>query len=125
MGYTHYWNSEPFTEDSWNELVDIVRPILAKHDDILDDVIVDNEMIRFDGQCETFVLRRRGSDYEFCKTRHREYDPVVVACIIVAANVANHHRLKFNWSTDGNWPEELQAGVDLAADAGINPVGPS
>ena len=124
MGYTHYWHRETLwiPENLWAKALERVRPLIerAEKAELIHDVQVDGDMIFFNGQCETFVVERefRGSVYNgitfsFCKTRRRDYDPVVVACLLHLTEVLGPET-GFGWSTDGRYPEDHASGLEFA-----------
>ena len=94
MGYTHYWKSEGFTNEEWDQLTRGVKEILAKTDvplagdngggtpEITDSHVWLNG-VGDDGH-ETFYLTDEPTKFEFCKTAHKPYDEVVVAILKLA-----------------------------------------
>lgn len=123
MGYTHYWEKDSIPAEDWARVVKRVRPILEAHASILSDVEIDDEVIFFNGQCETFVVERASrKDFDFCKTAAREYDPVVVACILILDEECPD---RFAWSSDGRWPKEHAGGIELAGLTPESARGPS
>jgi len=83
-----------------------------------------DDRIFFNGQYETFVVQRchkkntithgEGVEYfSFCKTAMKEYDPVVVACLLVLDHVLATDPVGFQWSSDGDWPNEHSMGIEL------------
>jgi len=114
MGYTHYWkNEKAFTAQQWKRLCQDAKQIFAaseKHGvrlqfecDIDQSPVIDNDGIRFNGNeeqgYETFLLNRRPTDFDCCKTSYRPYDAAVVAVLIAAENI--HGLSGFSWSSDG------------------------
>jgi len=106
-------------------VVEQVRPIIDKHQGILSDIEVSDDRIFFNGQHETFIVQRcfkhpyPGSEkipdhFTFCKTAMKEYDPVVVACLLILDNVLATDPVGFRWSSDGDWPSDHSMGVELS-----------
>jgi hypothetical protein len=109
-GYTHYWEHKGFDDKAWDKLKTEAKKIFQKA--IKDGVelagphgdgkprITDFE-IAFNGKrpddYETFWLSKGSQDFEFTKTAHRPYDPVVVS-ILAAAKKLNK---TFKPSSDG------------------------
>lgn len=54
--------------------------------------------------------------FAFCKTRGDLYDPLVVACLVILADIIRDPKL-FRWSSDGDLGDHYE-GFKLA---GINP----
>lgn len=120
MGYTHYWTvSENFSQEEWDEILACARKIIGAssipiqyEDDDDSPPELSNEMICFNGVgadgLETFVLTRTVS-HSFCKTARQPYDEIVVAILIMVADVVPD---KFSWSSDGS-EDEHDDGNDL------------
>lgn len=134
MGYTHYWRrtEAEIQPEDWERIVARVKPILKAHASVLEDVEVTDEMVFFNGQCETFVLARvaesvpwrEGDYFDFCKTRGAEYDPVVVAVLLIAAHELRNAGIGFSWSSDGAWPEDHSQGIEVSGLGPEDLVGP-
>lgn len=88
MGYTHYMGNKPaFTDAQWKE----VKTLLASSDVPLAGAggepgtkpSFGARVIMFNGvgddSHETASVTKGASEFEFCKTAHKPYDPVVVA----------------------------------------------
>lgn len=125
MGYTHYYYQyRDLTHDEWTEFTDQVRQILntdvplagwdGKGLPVVDDNKVSFNGVEGEG-CETCYFQRdlwsasrdqriswnkkaNGPQFEFCKTRRRPYDPIVVAVYEAAKAVAPD---AFDLSSDG------------------------
>ena len=132
MGYTHYWTrtQKEIPQEKWDAAIDMIRPIIEKHRILLRDVDVTESEIFFNGTCETFYMQRIEEPREwmaaedcpffsFCKTRHDPYDKVVVACLVILATVLRDDPCGFSWSSDGTWPHEHDAGLDLVRDTAL------
>jgi hypothetical protein len=111
MGYTHYWymkNEKEISEEKWNGLMADAKKLLegspilerAKQNREWDnwiDLDITENMIRYDGGHETFVLERKPKNhpwragdewvFNFCKTARKEYDGLVTATLLLA----KHH----------------------------------
>jgi len=89
-----------------------IRPILDANADRLIEPSIDGEVLRFDGDCETFLVTRKfARDFDFCKTNRGSYDDIVVACLLILAQEFREHG--FTWQTDGAWPDEHEDGIAL------------
>jgi hypothetical protein len=128
MGYTHHWsNAAEFRPEAWEALQDATRKIIDKarnsyfiqvqyeYDEARPPQI-DDKMIRFNGPDEdgheTFLLERGTEDYAFCKTNRKDYDAIVVAVLIAAAEYSTG----FAWRSDGD-PAEHADGLRLYNEA--------
>ncbi|MFA5186561.1 MAG: hypothetical protein WC551_08815 [Patescibacteria group bacterium] len=103
MGFTHYWRqSRDFTAKEWGRIAEVARACVAKaeHEGIrlagwdgTGEPLIDSDRVSLNGRedesCETFLLTRvRESDFNFCKTRERPYDDVVVSILFAAKSIA-------------------------------------
>jgi hypothetical protein len=105
MGYTHYWRrTRAFTDQEWTLLTEYSRRIVNAalcekielsnwKGDSATDPDIDREKISLNGtedeSCETFHLTKcLDKLFDFCKTRQRPYDPVVVTILHAAATLA-------------------------------------
>ena len=126
MGHSHYWSNpnHNLQKNRWNnEFIPLVRkiielstvPVVFESDDSALPVI-NEDMVRFNGVkddgYETFLLRRRRSDFEFCKTSHKPYDEIVVAILYCAADLFSY----FKFDSDGD-KKDHAAGIALLAQA--------
>lgn len=131
MGYTHYWNpTRGFSDSEWVQLRDFVPSLfqVAGESGVAlgngigrtgSEPVVDDEVIAFNGigenGYETFMLKKDGTGFAFCKTARKPYDAVVVAVLVRASEISDG----FMWSSDGdNEPGHLDA-----AQALINKIG--
>ena len=125
MGYTHYWSNKGAMSDAeWEAITTAARAIIAKSDVLVvfesDEPtrkpVVSKTAIRFNGigedGHETFCIGPDGTEFEFCKTAHKDYDEVAVAILIAAS----HYCSKFHWSSDG-WLSEHADGLQLFNEA--------
>ena len=124
MGYTHYWTvSKPFDDLDWGAALAMTKAIIGRAKKAGVEVAgwdgegkpqVGAEKISFNGKAddsfETFTIERGVSEFEFCKTGHRDYDAVVVAVLMVLAGLPNS---PLSWRSDGD-SEEHEAGRKLA-----------
>lgn len=127
MGYTHYYNNDKvIAKTKWSKLTKDVKklishlnkdkPLLQKEYDNSDEPVIDGNEIRYNGigdaGHETFLLRRKGQDWSFCKTAHKPYDLAVCATLIL---YSYHCGEKFaNIGSDGSLEnEEWQSAVSL------------
>ena len=97
MGYTHYWDHPMIDAEKWDKIVEDAKKLVAASpvklahdcDEPETPPHVGNENIWFNGVGddghETFVLTRKGTDFDFCKTAQKPYDLIVVAILAVAA----------------------------------------
>lgn len=110
MGHTNYWKHRGFTDSQWNELTSEADRIIRSADVPLagsygvkgTSPVINEKEIKFNGveedSCETFRLTKQAQEFEFCKTRQRPYDSVVVAIMRWAASVNPN----FEPSSDGD-----------------------
>lgn len=120
MGYTHYWDASPFTDEQWAEVIERGKRILSCASHIPVQFEYDTpappelsqECIRFNGVDEdgheTFVVGPRDTGFGFCKTARKPYDTVVVAFLVMLNDV----NPDFTWSSDGE-DEDHEAGRKL------------
>ncbi len=125
MGYTHYWSNKGAMSDSeWEAITDAARQIIGRarsayfitlafeSDEPTRKPVVSKTAIRFNGigddGHETFCIGPDGTEFEFCKTAQKDYDPVVVAILIAAA----HYAEGFSWRSDG-WLADHADGLQL------------
>jgi len=137
MGYTHYWyrTNKEHSQEKWDKFTTDFREVM---DNIPDDVdladgggevpdgwVINKEEICFNGlrerSHETFRVERlphrsrgdRGNVFSFCKTAHKEYDIMVVACLIL---YKYHFGAEVQISSDGDW-DEWEDGLALVIDS--------
>jgi hypothetical protein len=76
---------------------------------------ITDEVIRFNGveddAYETFKMLINSGEREFCKTNHKPYDTLVVACLRYAAEIG----IVTSWRSDGD-KEDLYDGMTLYFD---------
>ena len=138
MGYTHYWNRKKadIPLSLWQRAIEQIRPIIESNRKILSDIEMSDDRIFFNGQHETFVVQRCyeppysaaekfPDHFSFCKTAAKEYDPVVVACLLIFDYVLADDPVGFRWSSDGDWPQEHNMGIELCGVPFENLRGPS
>lgn len=123
MGYTHYWDTPRLEDDGvWQEIIVGVQNILictgipvGSPDGEGDAPHINNDYIGFNGvgedACESFLIRRSGQGWQFCKTARRPYDDVVTAVLLL---LEHHLPGQFQISSDGSW-EEWTQGRELFA----------
>lgn len=124
MGYTHYWDC-PQTKTLPLALQEackrIIKTARSKYfiqvqweDDTPRAPEITGDVIRFNGVGEdgheTFYFENHAGG--FCKTARKDYDAVVVACLIAA----KQYITGFEWRSDGD-PEEHADGVRLYNEA--------
>lgn len=128
MGYTHYWRGG-VPKENWERCArDIVRVIEASPVPLADGhgtpgttPYVSKIDIVFNGvgedSHETMVVERGGTRFNFCKTRRKPYDVVVVACLCIAAK----HGLREVESDGGadDWAEGLALAQTVDPDVEI------
>jgi hypothetical protein len=133
MGYTHYFRQHRHASpEQWsaickefNKLLNAVAvsqtlPIQLESDDPRAPR-VDSEVIAFNGidgeGCETMMLRRCGSGFDFCKTRRERYDRFVVALLLIAHKhapgvwSASSDGTRKEWREVVGWLSELGMGM--------------
>lgn len=92
MGYTNYMSKKPaFTDEQWKAFTTDVKkllknacvPLAGPAGDEGTKPVFSSSVIMFNGVGddfhETACVRKSASDFEFCKTAEKPYDPVVVA----------------------------------------------
>jgi hypothetical protein len=92
LGFTHYYNNKrAFTNKEWSALTNDVRkllsscgvPIAGPHGTEGTKPVFTNTHIMFNGveedAHETAYVNKEATEFEFCKTARKPYDPVVVA----------------------------------------------
>jgi hypothetical protein len=107
MGYTRYWNIKNDLDDSkFIKFKEISSQIVELFDITLDDIIIDDSVVRFNGvgddAHETFVFSKK-SGFNFCKTQRKPYDAVVCACLLTAVNIFGSD---ISFSSDGDNDDE-------------------
>ena len=107
MGYTRYWNIKNDLDDSkFIKFKEISSQIVELFDITLDDIIIDDSVVRFNGvgddAHETFVFSKK-SGLNFCKTQRKPYDAVVCACLLTAVNIFGSD---ISFSSDGDNDDE-------------------
>jgi hypothetical protein len=107
MGYTRYWNIKNDLDDSkFIKFKEISSQIVELFDIPLDDIIIDDSVVRFNGvgddAHETFVFSKK-SGFNFCKTQRKPYDDVVCACLLTAVNIFGSD---ISFSSDGDNDDE-------------------
>lgn len=134
MGYTHYWNHAEIDALAWSVLAKDVRRIVKASPVTLagwhgtGNPVVDSKRIALNGSlasnehCESFVLGKRATRFDFCKTGREPYD-VIVCTILLRADWC---LTDFHFRSDGKWDDEdWQPGRDLYASVfGESYVGP-
>lgn len=90
MGYTRYWNVKRDLDDfKFLKFKEICNEIITTFNIPLDDIVLNNELIRFNGveddAHETFLFSKNEQSFIFCKTQRKPYDEVVLACLLTAS----------------------------------------
>ena len=116
MGYTHYWKlGQKPTPAQWKRFTTAVSKIVELSNvqvqfeyDEASPPQIDDERVRFNGVDEdgheTFFIEPEDVEFNFCKTAHKDYDEIVVACLIAAANILPG----FSWRSDGDAEEHVR-----------------
>lgn len=129
MGYTHYWRGGNIIDGRWSKAITDCDTIVAagadaykidKKKSVNDSAIWVNGREDLEADYEDFVVSRdheqaNGTDFDFCKTQHRPYDTVVVACLCVLAEAG------LSVTSDG-YRSEWKAGAEHATHALGRPV---
>jgi hypothetical protein len=110
MGYTHYWDQKKdFTKSQWSAIVGDANSLLTQplFQIPLEDVTFSTEQIRFNGVeddgHETFlVTRKKGNEFNFCKTARKPYDLFVG---LMLARINHHAKSVLKISSDGDWDD--------------------
>lgn len=139
MGYTHYWKLKAEYNNFYDDAIKDILKIVENHKDILEFEKTE-EYISFNGKnesCENMVfyfdIKRRKTNYSkpdndgfyfnFVKTRRREYDKIVTACLTVLFNYMGE---ECPISSDGyreDWEEGLKIAEKVLEDSFVNPIG--
>lgn len=103
MGYTRYWTSKSVLDrKKFERFSFICQSIIDSFDIELDDVIITDNLIRFNGvggdAHETFYFNT-SEGFHFCKTQLKPYDDVVCACLEVAKMIFKN---EIHISNDGD-----------------------
>lgn len=125
MGYTHYWTGKrAATEQEWDEITAIFKklmkatklPIQYERDEPQKPEVSKTKIwfngIDDDGH-ETFCLRPNELSFKFCKTARKPYDRTVIACLIIAHNIApaawdiSSDGTQKEWNAVEDWMEPL------------------
>lgn len=128
MGYTHYFNRPAqIAPRTYAKIVADVAKILAaskttvcrESDRVNEPAIAEGDMIVFNGKGEDghetffyprvlddeelqFCTYKGGKYFQYCKTARKDYDTVVVACLMV---IAKHSGKTVTIESDGSIPE--------------------
>jgi len=93
MGYTRYWESNKgvLDDNKFKHFSHICKLVTENMDIPLDDVIINDNVVRFNGvgddAHETFVFSKKIDSFNFCKTQRKPYDELVCACLEFAKNI--------------------------------------
>lgn len=94
MGYTHYWENPGLDKEKFKEFSSDCKKIAEESNVPLSNGLAEEnsepefseKRVWFNGvgkdSCETFFVTPHASGFNFCKTRRRPYDTVVVACLL-------------------------------------------
>lgn len=92
MGYTRYWKieNEP-SADSFKEFLTKCELLINDSDIPLDRLHLGEDVIRFNGvgadSHEDFVIKRKMTSFDFCKTARKPYDFLVWGCLKIAEDL--------------------------------------
>ena len=134
MGYTHYFsNTKTIPLVQWNKLTKDVNKLMKhsnknkvvarEYDDTNTPPVINENQISFNGigddGHETFFIKRKGGNNEFCKTARKPYDLIACVTLILYSN----HVKGTEISSDGDLDDiEWQSAVSLANDLfGLKP----
>ena len=115
IGYTNYWRldisntNQEFVDSIWDNFTYEVRLLFDyNHEEYIKDLVINEDVIRFDGQCETFLFERKMRHhnffdksgeytiYCFCKTNRQPYDKFVKAVLLIARKHYGSNKLKIS-----------------------------
>ena len=126
MGYTHYWRStSEFPPAKWEAAILDIKKIVNNQRELLayeynqpsKPPAVTKVMVRFNGRGEegheTFLVKPKDKDFQFCKTARKPYDLAVCACLIA---FKKHLGADIELSSDGDWDEEWKPARQLCVD---------
>lgn len=138
MGYTHYMSRrlDEIPLPLWHRFREEFMRIVEEHavlvsDDAeaeapaqetgktpLSDFRFDDDLLRFDGECETLVIWRiehaksfgtkPPEHFSFCKTNRYPYDSIVVAALILLTHICDGEPVGFHWRSDGKKHEHAE-----------------
>jgi len=124
MGYSHYWTvAKDSSEVQIQNMVKFTRKaiVIFGSDEIAGSMgdpgtvpVINNKDIAFNGvgdlSHETFHIKFNSGKRDFCKTRLKPYDALVVACLIYAEQIGIVER----WGSDGDYNDHIN-GLNLYA----------
>ena len=133
MGYTHYWSpAKKIPKGKIKKAIGVMGKIVEDNAEILagaaghGEPLVMPEGICFNGQDdeshETFGIESDWDEPEFCKTERKEYDDIVVACLVVLKHFLG---TTANVSSDGDkddWAYGLSIAMKYVDDIDPNKV---
>ena len=119
--------TQEFVDSIWDNFTYEVRLLFDyNHEEYIKDLVINEDVIRFDGQCETFLFERKireqydfeneNTIFSFCKTNRQPYDKFVKAVLLIAEKHYGSNKLKITCDdsyhgeislTLKNWKEPL------------------
>jgi hypothetical protein len=123
MGHTQYYSQKRnFTDQEWVSIRGFAKGLFKELPGVLGDLMGDGgkpeatvTRIAFNGigdeAKESFVINKKGSGYDFCKTNEKHYDIAVVACLSYINHIAKD---ALEITSDG-WDSDWVSGCELGS----------
>lgn len=110
MGFTRYWDFDRLDSEKFKDFSSICQIIIDDMSIPLDDVIVSETQVRFNGvdddAHETFNFSVNKEGFNFCKTNTKPYDDVVCGCLYVAGFIFGND-IRINQDCDPSDDEDI------------------
>lgn len=125
MGFTRYWRIKKLDQKKFDHFAHLCTMIIRGSKIPLSDVFLKDSEVSFNGvgddAHETFSISVSDTGFNFCKTQHKPYDELVVACLYFATNIFKDD---ISVTSDGeDIGEEAKAILDaLVRDHKINQI---
>lgn len=86
MGYTHYFNNVPTTNEQWNSFTTDVQTVIDNTKIPLN-IVINKDYLKINGLAddihEDLFIRRDSDKWGFCKTARKPYDEIVCAVLLI------------------------------------------
>jgi hypothetical protein len=109
VGFTRYWDFEKLDEEKFKDFSSTCQILIDVINIPLEDVIIDERRVRFNGVGEdgheTFNFSLDKTCFNFCKTNAKPYDVVVSGCLYIAKLLFSDS-IKINQDCDPSDDEE-------------------
>lgn len=121
IGYTNKWKldkdttTQEFVDSIWDDFTYEVRLLFDyNQEEYIKNLVINEDVIRFDGQCETFLFERKIREkyisfrqkfnWEetnwisfFCKTNKQPYDKYIKAVLLIAEKYYGYDKLEIDY----------------------------